>query len=73
MSEEFYPMPLFVRMSVRDVEASARWYAEALGFCSVYAMPGADGQQVVLGGLEPTHKVVVDGNLLLEKILASKD
>jgi len=35
--------------------------------------PGADGQQVVLGGLEATHKVVVDGNLLLEKILASKD
>jgi len=35
--------------------------------------PGGDGQQVVLGGLEPTQKVVVDGNLLLEKILASKD
>ena len=47
MSEEFYPMPLFVRMSVRDVEESARWYAEALGFRSVYAMPGADGQQVM--------------------------
>jgi cobalt-zinc-cadmium efflux system membrane fusion protein len=35
--------------------------------------PGGDGQQVVLAGLEPTQKVVVDGNLLLEKILASKD
>jgi len=35
--------------------------------------PGGDGQQVVLGGLDATHKVVVDGNLLLEKILASKD
>ena len=35
--------------------------------------PGGDGQQVVLAGLEPTQRVVVDGNLLLEKILASKD
>ena len=35
--------------------------------------PGGDGQQVVLQGLEAAEKVVVDGNLLLEKILASKD
>lgn len=32
-----------------------------------------DGFQVVLEGLQPDEKVVVDGNLLLEKILASKD
>jgi cobalt-zinc-cadmium efflux system membrane fusion protein len=32
-----------------------------------------NGHQLVLSGLEPTDKVVVDGNLLLEKILASKD
>jgi cobalt-zinc-cadmium efflux system membrane fusion protein len=35
--------------------------------------PASDGMQVVLAGLEPAEKVVVDGNLLLEKILASKD
>jgi len=34
---------------------------------------GADGLQLVLDGLQPGEKVVVDGNLLLEKILASKD
>jgi len=45
MNEEFYPMPLFVRMTVRDVEGSARWYMDALGFRSVYAMPGANGKQ----------------------------
>jgi cobalt-zinc-cadmium efflux system membrane fusion protein len=33
----------------------------------------SNGHQLVLAGLEPTDKVVVDGNLLLEKILASKD
>jgi cobalt-zinc-cadmium efflux system membrane fusion protein len=34
---------------------------------------GADGLQLVLEGLAPTDKVVVDGTLLLEKILAAKD
>jgi catechol 2,3-dioxygenase-like lactoylglutathione lyase family enzyme len=42
MSEqsEFYPMPSFPTLAVRDVEASSRWYQEALGFASVFAMPG---------------------------------
>lgn len=35
--------------------------------------PSNDGSQVVLEGLQADEKVVVDGNLLLEKILASKD
>lgn len=35
--------------------------------------PAGDGVQVVLAGLEPGEKVVVDGSLLLEKILAAKD
>ena len=43
--EEFYPMPLFVKLSVRDVAASARWYEDALGFRSVYALAGDDGMQ----------------------------
>jgi cobalt-zinc-cadmium efflux system membrane fusion protein len=33
----------------------------------------SDGNQVVFEGLQADEKVVVDGNLLLEKILASKD
>jgi multidrug efflux pump subunit AcrA (membrane-fusion protein) len=40
---------------------------------SVKLGPAGDGMQVVLAGLEPAEKVVIDGNLLLEKILASKD
>jgi cobalt-zinc-cadmium efflux system membrane fusion protein len=35
--------------------------------------PGTNGHQVVMEGLKPGDKVVVDGTLLLEKILASKD
>jgi len=35
--------------------------------------PISDGYQTVLAGLAATDKVVVDGNLLLERLLASKD
>ena len=35
--------------------------------------PISDGYQVILGGIGATDKVVVDGNLLLERLLASKD
>jgi cobalt-zinc-cadmium efflux system membrane fusion protein len=35
--------------------------------------PLADGQQVVLQGVAASDKVVVDGNLLLERLLASRD
>jgi hypothetical protein len=47
MAEEFYPMPLFVKLFVADVSVSANWYRNALGFRSVYAAPGADGRQVI--------------------------
>ncbi|NCJ04935.1 hypothetical protein GS597_00040 [Synechococcales cyanobacterium C] len=47
MPEDFYPMPLFVRMLVSDVAAAAQWYAEVLGFRSVYALPAGDGTQLM--------------------------
>jgi uncharacterized glyoxalase superfamily protein PhnB len=47
MNKEFYPMPMFIRMFVRNIAASAQWYADALGFRSVYALAGADGRQVM--------------------------
>jgi uncharacterized glyoxalase superfamily protein PhnB len=40
---EFYPMPSFATLSVRDLDASLRWYCEALGFRSVFVMPGPSG------------------------------
>ncbi|OGO06956.1 MAG: hypothetical protein A2Y73_09245 [Chloroflexi bacterium RBG_13_56_8] len=45
--EEFYPMPLFVKLFVCDVEASAKWYENALGFRSIYALTGDKGVQVM--------------------------
>ena len=47
MSEEFYPMPLFVRMFVRDVAVSAQWYANAFGFRSIYALSDVKGRQTM--------------------------
>jgi cobalt-zinc-cadmium efflux system membrane fusion protein len=35
--------------------------------------PVTNGHQVIFEGLQPGQKVVVDGNLLLEKIFAAKD
>lgn len=35
--------------------------------------PSTNGHQVVLAGLAPGDRVVVDGNLLLERLLAAKD
>lgn len=36
---DVYPMPMFMRMETRDLEATARWYREALGFGVMFEMP----------------------------------
>jgi uncharacterized glyoxalase superfamily protein PhnB len=40
---EFYPMPSFPALSVKDADASSRWYQTALGFQHVFTMPGPGG------------------------------
>lgn len=44
---EFYPMPSFATLTVRDLAASARWYQEALGFQNVFTMPGPGGAPIL--------------------------
>ena len=39
---DFYPMPSFPTLAVRDLAASRAWY-ETLGFATVFAMPGPGG------------------------------
>jgi hypothetical protein len=34
---------------------------------------GGNGHQVVMDGLEKGEKVVIEGNLMLERLVASKD
>jgi uncharacterized glyoxalase superfamily protein PhnB len=36
-------MPSFPALAVADVQASSRWYQEALGFVLVFTMPGPGG------------------------------
>lgn len=47
MTEEFYSIPLFVRMFVQDVAATAKWYADALGFHSAYTQHDSEGRQLM--------------------------
>ncbi|MED0666502.1 VOC family protein [Pseudobacillus badius] len=44
---EFYPMPLFVKLSVSHMENSLSWYKEVLHFKSVFEWPGKDGQPIM--------------------------
>ncbi|WP_237690569.1 VOC family protein [Paenibacillus caui] len=41
---EFYPMPLFVKLSVSDMGRSLSWYKEILHFEPVFTLPGNDGE-----------------------------
>src|SRR6266498_2708869 len=43
MTEEIYPMPSFATLVVRDLEASSKFYQEALGFKHIFTMPGLGG------------------------------
>ncbi|MCY9160700.1 VOC family protein [Bacillus atrophaeus] len=44
---EFYPMPLFVKLSVSDIERSLSWYKAVLHFESVFELTGNDGKKVM--------------------------
>jgi uncharacterized glyoxalase superfamily protein PhnB len=41
-------MPSFPTLAVRDIEASSRWYQEALGFQHVFTIPGPGGGPVLV-------------------------
>ncbi|HZG92099.1 MAG TPA: VOC family protein [Pseudonocardia sp.] len=43
-----YPMPMFVRAEVADLERSRRFYTEALDFIELAAIPGPDGTPVLV-------------------------
>lgn len=40
---EFYQMPLFVKLKVKDIEKSKAWYVNVLNFNSVFDFPDANG------------------------------
>ena len=46
-NEEFYPMPAFVMLEVGDTAATQKFWEQALGFRTVFAMPGPDGRPVL--------------------------
>jgi catechol 2,3-dioxygenase-like lactoylglutathione lyase family enzyme len=48
MTEEIYPMPSFVTLTVSDLEASSEFYQGALGFTHIFTMPGPGGQPALV-------------------------
>lgn len=44
---DFYPMPSFPTLAVRDLERSVAWYRDELGFEVVFQMPGPSGRSLV--------------------------
>jgi len=48
MTEEIYPMPFFPMLIVTDLEASSKFYQEALGFKHIFTMPGPEGKPALV-------------------------
>ena len=48
MTEEIYPMPFFPTLIVKDLEASAEFYQNALGFKHIFTMPGPGGKPALV-------------------------
>jgi uncharacterized glyoxalase superfamily protein PhnB len=48
MTAEIYPMPSFPMLIVRDLEASSKFYQEALGFEHIFSMPGPGGKPALI-------------------------
>jgi catechol 2,3-dioxygenase-like lactoylglutathione lyase family enzyme len=43
ISRDIYPMPLFVRLEVRNLAASLAWYQEKLGALNLYTLDAPQG------------------------------
>lgn len=48
MPEEIYPMPSFPMLIVSDLEASSKFYQDALGFKHIFTMPGPGGKPALV-------------------------
>ncbi len=48
MTEEIYPMPFFANLIVNDLEASSKFYQEALGFKHIFTMPGPGSKAALI-------------------------
>ncbi len=47
ITHDIYPMPAFATLEVADVHRTVAWY-EALGFVSLFTMPGPDGAPLLV-------------------------
>lgn len=61
---DVYAMPMFVRLESRDVERTARWFTDALGFGIMFVGPVANGRPVMahVRGARYQDVLIVAGN-----------
>lgn len=48
MNPEIYPMPFFANLLVSDLERSASFYEDTLGFAHIFTMPGPGGNSALV-------------------------
>ena len=48
ISRAVYGMPMFATLAVRDMAATVSWYTGGLGFIELFAVPGPQGQPVLV-------------------------
>ncbi|WP_214484192.1 VOC family protein [Bacillus sp. SM2101] len=44
---EYYPMPLFVKLSVKNMDDSLKWYNEVINFNSIFELPDKEGNTIM--------------------------
>jgi catechol 2,3-dioxygenase-like lactoylglutathione lyase family enzyme len=71
MEEEFYPMPAFASLMVKDMAASRQWYHEVLGFRAVYEAPfivhlrRERYQDILLLPAQPGNEITPSASIIL--------
>ncbi|MDX8367057.1 hypothetical protein [Cytobacillus sp. IB215665] len=44
---DYYPMPLFVKLSVENMDYSLKWYNEVIDFKSIFELPDKEGNTIM--------------------------
>jgi len=45
--EEYYRIPLFVTLTVSDLDISTAWYRDVLGFSVIFSLPDTEGKKLM--------------------------
>ena len=66
--DDFYPMPIFVNLEVSNIDISAEWYQQALGFREVYRGQGLSICAAIATKMCCYFHPNLEGWILLERV-----